>query len=216
MIKIDNKGKFYEKFWEEHQNESLGDFSYKWPAIKNYLPKNRNITILDFGCGTGIFIGKLKEANPQSHLIGIDISREGIKQAKKKFPDVKFHVVQDGQIFPLIDSSVDFILATDVIEHVYETDKTLAEFYRILKPNGKLLLTTPYHGLIKNLIIVLFAFEKIFDPLEAHIRFYTKKSLFQILKKQGFEINKYGRFGRFYPFSRAVFVIAHKTSHSKK
>lgn len=209
---MDTRNNFYEKFWKEHQNETLNDFFYKWPAIKKYLPKNRKITILDFGCGSGILFEKLKKLNPHSRLIGIDVSKEAIKLAREKFPNDNFYIIQDGQTFPISDKSIDFILATDVIEHVYETNKTLAEFYRILKPDGKLLLTTPYHGLIKNLIIVLFYFEKIFDPVEAHIRFYTKKSLFSVLKKYKFEIQKYNYFGRFYPLSRAILVLANKVS----
>lgn len=201
----------YNRYWKENNFDTLWDFPYKWPAINKFIPKHQKITILDYGCGPGTLISAMKEINPTAHYIGMDVSDQAIKEARKKHLYDKFYVVADGQKLPLQDSSVDFILAADVIEHVYDTKLIFQEFYRILKPGGKILMTTPYHGLIKNLVISLFAFEKIFDPLKNHIRFYTKKSLFKVFNLYNFKIDVCGYFGRFYPLSRAIYILAHKS-----
>ena len=191
---------FYERYWQHFNNKRSkdsyqADFSYKWPAISKFIP-NESQTILDFGCGNGTVLKNLRKISPDSDFIGVDISGEAITQARKKNPDVKFFRVDDGNKIPLKSKSVDFVFAGDVVEHVYDTETMFNEFYRILKNGGKILITTPYYGLIKTLIIVLVNFDLVFDPKGPHIRFFTKKSLLSALKIVGFKINKFGYFGR--------------------
>lgn len=201
---------FYNRYWKENRNIKLGDYHYKWPAIKKLIPVGEKLTILDFGCGGGLITYEVYKMNPQSKIIGIDISEVAIKKAKKKVPQAIFYIIKDGDRLPLKSSTVDFILATDVIEHIYNTKDTMKEFFRILKPEGKILITTPYHGLIKNFIIILFGFDSIFDPAGPHIRFFSKRSLFKLLNLVGLKILKHGYFGRFYPVPRAIYVLAEK------
>jgi len=201
---------FYNKFWIDQQTHEMADFPYKWPVISKLIPKTPNLTILDYGTGSGIVMAEMKKINPKSKYIGMDVSKSGLKMAKKRHKTSKFYEVKDGGRLPLKDKSVDFILAADVIEHAFYTEKLLSELSRVLKPGGKILLSTPYHGLIKNLIIVIVGFEKVFNPTEAHIRFFTKKSLFPMMEKVNLKIEKYGYFGRFYPISNGIYVLATK------
>ena len=200
----------YNDYWTRHKFSTLPDFHFKWPAIRKFVPKKPGLSILDFGCGPGLIISAMKEINPEAKYIGIDVSEKAVAKAKKRHAKDKFYVVADGDKFPLKAGSVDFILTTDVIEHVYNTKKVFKEFRRVLKPGGKILMTTPYHGLIKNLVIVLLAFEKIFNPTGPHIRFYTKKGLFELFEEHRFKVEDHGYFGRFYPLSRGIFVLAKK------
>lgn len=66
------------------------------------------------------------------------------------------------------------------------------------------------HNLIKNIGIILFRFEKHFDPEFPHYRFYTVKSLQNILCKGGFNILKIKYIGRFRPISNNMLFIAQK------
>ena len=133
-----------------------------------------------------------------------------LKSAAAILPDCKFYKIEDGENLPLENNSIDFVFSSEVIEHIYDIENAFLEISRILKPGGKLLLTTPYHGLIKNLLIVLFAFDKHFNPAGSHIRFFSKKSLFGLLNKFGFSVIKYGYYGRFYPVSHSIYVLAKK------
>lgn len=202
---------FYNKFWNKQKNDEMADFTYKWPVIKKLIPTKSNLTILDYGCGHGEVMEEMKKINTKSKYIGMDVAKSAIKLARKKHKKDKFYLVKDGGKLPLKDNSVDFILAADVIEHAFYTQELLHELGRVLKPKGKLLLSTPYHGLIKNLVIVTVGFEKVFNPVEAHIRFFTKRSLFPMITKEKLAIKEFGYFGRFYPISNGLYVLAEKS-----
>ncbi|MBI2596891.1 class I SAM-dependent methyltransferase [Candidatus Daviesbacteria bacterium] len=202
--------KYYENYWQALKNRGLDDFHYKWPAIKGLIPKTSKLKILDFGCGTGDILQQVIGINPNSQYLGIDVSSIALKKAKDRFPKAKFYHIEDGDKIPLKTSSIDFILMLDVIEHIYNTKSTIKELYRILKPGGKILLSTPYHGFLKNLILISFFFEQYFDPESAHIRQYSKKSLVSQLESTGFSVVRFDYFGRFFPVSRAMYVLAKK------
>jgi len=202
--------KFYEKYWSDNKNEYLSDFNLKWPKLKKFIPLERGVVIVDFGCGNGRVIQEMKKINSQAEYIGLDVSEMALKSAAAILPDCKFYKIEDGGNLPLENNFVDFVFSSEVIEHIYDTENAFSEISRILKPGGKLLLTTPYHGLSKNLLIVLFAFDKHFNPTGLHIRFFSKKMLFNFLEKYGFKIVKYGYYGRFFPISHSIYVLAKK------
>ena len=202
--------KFYEKYWSDNKNEYLSDFNLKWPKLKKFISLERGAVIVDFGCGNGRVIQEMKKINPQAEYIGLDVSEMALKSAAAILPDCKFYKIEDGGNLPLENNFVDFVFSSEVIEHIYDTENAFSEISRILKPGGKLLLTTPYHGLSKNLLIVLFAFDKHFNPTGPHIRFFSKKMLFNFLEKYGFKIVKYGYYGRFFPISHSIYVLAKK------
>ena len=186
---------FYGRYWEHE--EELEDFSYKWPAIKKFIPQEKNIKLLDFGCGKGRIFGEMIKINPFMGAVGVDISEVAIKHMKKKFPKYTFLRISEGERLPFASNSFDFITILDVVEHIYDTEITFKELSRILKYGGKILITVPYYGLIKNLIIAFIGFDTVYDPRSAHIRSYTKKSLLREIKSVNLSPVKFGYFGRF-------------------
>lgn len=203
--------KFYERYWGE-RNSNLEDFELKWPKLKPHIPHEEGITIMDFGCGAGHLIEEMRRVNPAAHFIGIDVSEEALQRAKERCPYAEFHHIDDGGTVPLHDGSVDFILSSEVIEHVYDTENMVAEMGRTLCPGGRLLLTTPYHGFFKNLAIVLSGFDRHFDPIGPHVRFFSKRTLTALLEWHGFRVIAYDHYGRVYPFSHSIVVVAEKHS----
>jgi len=87
----------------------------------------------------------------------------------------------------------------------------VAECHRVLKTEGTLFITTPYHGLIKNLAIAVHDFERHFDIQGSHIRFFTRKSLLSLLRRNGFIIQKVFFLGRYWPLWMNMAVCALKT-----
>ena len=86
--------------------------------------------VLDIGCGNDLY----KDAFP--NCTTVDIAAR---------PGVKVDIIGDAHDLHMIqDSSYDMILCAEVLEHLHTPHKAIAEFHRILKPGGKLILTTRF------------------------------------------------------------------------
>ena len=93
-------------------------------------------SLLDFGCGTKPYkslFNKVKEYK------GIDFKIEGRKDNYSQVD--QFY---DGKTIPFPKATFDSVLCTEVLEHVFNIDEVLQEINRVLKLNGKVLITTPF------------------------------------------------------------------------
>jgi SAM-dependent methyltransferase len=96
--------------------------------------------ILDAGCGDGRFLEFCAAVAPQSQLVGLDISRV----RTKRVTDKGFIALQsDNERLPFTDESFHLVLLIEVIEHVQHPETVIAEVTRVLRPEGRLILTTP-------------------------------------------------------------------------
>lgn len=168
----------------------------------------REPKILDYGCGDARMTERLIEDG--FHVTGLDISPSVIERNAKRFPDVNWVLIRPGELTPFPRGSFDVVLCSEVIEHVYDANFLLAELQRIIRSRGLLLLTTPYHARIKDVVVSLFFFERHFDPHGEHIRFWTRKSLTLTLNEHGFSPIRWTYMGRFWPFWKSFFVVAQR------
>jgi SAM-dependent methyltransferase len=164
--------------------------------------------ILDFGCGAGDAAKCFVERG--HHVVGVDISASGIRLAKTKVPAATFELIDSETHLPFPDESFDICFCTEVIEHLFDVKGFISEISRLLVKDGLFLLTTPYHGWIKNLFIITFAFEKHFEPNSGHIRFFSKRSMRHYLRLGGFRVERIHGIGRCWPVWKSMFVIAQK------
>ena len=167
----------------------------------NMEKKNDNLVILDVGCNTGRGGEVLKcLLNNKYLLFGVDCVEECLKKASKIYNAV---LNCYSTAIPLSNESIDCILAGEFIEHLSVEDalKSLHEFYRLLKPNSQILLTTPNPGYLK---LKLTGFSVLGG---AHLSQYYPHKLKKIMKDVGFTniiIKGSGRvakyIGDFWPF----------------
>lgn len=155
------------------------------------LPPGR-VAIFDVGCGDGFFTQTLAEFGD---VTATDFSEAGLKVARDRLPTVKFFAHDLGYPFPLQSNTFDVVWCSEVLEHLFAPAFATGEVYRVLKPGGLFLITVPFHGLLKNLGISLFGFDRHYDPEYPHLRFFTKNTLRQILVKHGFVIEFMGSCG---------------------
>lgn len=178
---------YYNHYWSERGNAEY-DAPYFKPMkqflLREIMPLNKRLDILDAGCGAAAFTPILK--NFSSTIVATDISAEQIEINQEKHQDIKFMFADLSEPLPFKDNSFDIIWSSEVLEHLYFPLFALQEFHRVLRPGGKALLTVPYHGLFKNLIIALFKFDRHYDPKYPHVRFFTKKTLSKLVLKSGF------------------------------
>lgn len=112
--------------------------------IKRFILPGHKI-FLELGCGPAFL--SLAMAKKGYTVIGIDISIEALKIARNIFKkeNVKgYFICANITNLPLKNNYIDFINGSGVIEHFKDTEKAVAELFRILKPNGIALNTVPY------------------------------------------------------------------------
>ena len=143
--------------------------------------------VLDVGCGEGWFTSELARAGV--HVVGIDVAEEPLRRARERDPSLDLRLIDADGPWPIDDASLDAVWAGETIEHVADTAGWLSELRRVLRPGGRLLLSTPAHGRLRMLWLALSrrAFEAHFDPRADHLRFYTRGSLTRLLGELGYQ-----------------------------
>jgi 2-polyprenyl-3-methyl-5-hydroxy-6-metoxy-1,4-benzoquinol methylase len=171
--------------------------NYIYPAVQNLLPNKGNLSILDAGCGNGFISGNLVDAGHQ--VCAFDLSEDGIAIARKTYPNVHFEVYSVYDDLTAITSQVDLVISTEVIEHLYYPRKFLENIQQVIKPGGHLIITTPYHGYIKNLVLsIMNKWDRHFtvDREGGHIKFFSPNTLKLMLTTCGFTNLKFNNAGR--------------------
>ena len=115
-------------------------------------------------------------------VVGIDLSRQGVQLARLTYPNARFEELPADQniLERLGEEPFDIVVSAEVIEHLYTPRDFARGCFAALKPGGKFLCTTPYHGYLKNILIcVLNQFDNHFNPLRdgGHIKFWSLKTL---------------------------------------
>lgn len=111
------------------------------------LPED-SANIIDIGCSDGTFTNSLYKKGRK--IFGIDTNEKSIASASKKFRNVKF-LTGSAERLPFKDNYFDTAFLMDVLEHVENEKRVIAEVYRVLKPGGLLIITVPHQGAFKFL-----------------------------------------------------------------
>ncbi|MEG5058869.1 methyltransferase domain-containing protein [Microcoleus sp. A2-C5] len=111
--------------------------------------------VFDLGCGNGSLSHLIAEHGCE--VVGVDTSAPGIAISRQSFPDCQF--IQ-ADIYELLDTDMlnrfDIVLALEVIEHLLYPKELAKNAKNRLKPGGRLIISTPYHGYLKNLALAVF------------------------------------------------------------
>jgi 2-polyprenyl-3-methyl-5-hydroxy-6-metoxy-1,4-benzoquinol methylase len=152
-------------------------------------------SICDLGCGNGHISGRLAALG--YHVTGVDGSVSGIQIARRTYPGGEF-------VHALIDRDLnlgqfDLVISSDVIEHLYRPSDLLEAAVSQLKPNGQILLGTPYHGYLKNLVLAATGkMDAHFSALHdgGHIKFFSVSTLSRLMRSHGFDDLSFTFYGR--------------------
>ena len=122
-----------------------GLFAVDEPVVAEYLSGREPGMALDAACGTGRFADFLARRGHQ--VIGVDSSPDMLAHARRRVPDGEFHLGALNQL-PLPDDSVDVIVCALALVHVPRLQPVLAEFARVLRPGGDLVISDVHHELV--------------------------------------------------------------------
>lgn len=153
-------------------------------TLKRFFQKSSALSILEIGSGLGYLTYSLNKAGYPTK--GIDISKDAIEKAKNRYGNFYEH----KNLFKLAEETVryDCVIMTEVIEHVEEPILFLEAALKLLKPNGKLIVTTPN----KNAAPANTLWHSDFPPV--HLWFFTEESI-------SFMVSKLNRTCSFFDFT---------------
>jgi SAM-dependent methyltransferase len=130
---------------ELHEESSRTHFLDVWTrraVLARIGPLPPAPTVLDVGCSTGYLLEDLRALAPHATLIGVDLVAGGLRKAHANVPDARL-LQADACALPLADSSADAVVSANLLEHVPEDERALAEMRRILRPGARAVVVVP-------------------------------------------------------------------------
>lgn len=148
---IYNKSEAQSEFtrWSENYDRCILQALLFRPSHKAIIKRiaeqssGRSPSILDVGCGTGVFAARIREALPTSRVCGIDLVRGMLEKGNDRWrhhADFVTPIQGDSERLPFADSSFDFVTCANSFHHYPHQDRAVEEMFRVLKPGGRLLL----------------------------------------------------------------------------
>lgn len=171
---------FDPELFQRYARVEAGNF---WFVARNALLKRemrRHFaspeTILEIGCGTGFVLQGIRDVYPDAQLSGSDIFTEGLGFAAQRVPSA--HLLQmDATAIPFREE-FDLIGSFDVLEHIDDDTRALAQMRDALKPGGGVIFTVPQHPALWSRM----------DEYAHHKRRYTRAELLEKMAAVGFEV----------------------------
>lgn len=123
-------------------------------------------TVLDLGCSSGYLLADLRVRLPAATLIGVDLIPSGLRRARALVPDALL-LQADVCSLPVRDACVDVAVSANLLEHVPDDERALAEIHRALRPGGRAVVVVPMNPDIYDC----------YDRLLGHERRYARGEL---------------------------------------
>lgn len=192
--------------------------AYLLPAVKQELAPIKTAhagpespRLFDLGCGNGSFGSLLAKESWEVH--GVDPSVEGIEQARQNFPNLHLESGSAYEDLAARFGTFPVVISLEVVEHVYAPRDYARTLFDLLEPGGTAIVSTPYHGYVKNLALAMTGkMNAHLMPLKdhGHIKFWSIPTLTELLRGAGFETPRFQRVGRIPPLAKSMIAIAHK------
>jgi SAM-dependent methyltransferase len=198
-------------YWNSKAHLQGENFSFQvGPGIINLLVSTGKVKgrVLDYGCGLGYLIQELLNRGVECH--GAEFSSESVDLVNRKFhdhPNWKGATLVSALTTPFADAEFDVITCTETLEHLSDEllPGVVSEMYRLLKPGGVIMFTTPHAEDLELSMAYCPFCEAEFHKVQ-HLRSFTVESMEQLLRSHGFDVLfcrnvKFGEFQRYVSLS---------------
>lgn len=155
MYKEGNK---YERWWHWKRLRYVISF------LSEIFENDQIMTFADIGCAEGLYVKYVSSIHDETFCIGVDIARAFVEKAKgnSKMLNTEY-IMCDVRNLPFKDKSVDLLLCSEVLEHIHNYRKSLAELFRVAKKY--LVISFPGHSYIYEVIRKIKPLKKTADNL---------------------------------------------------
>ena len=188
---------------------------YLLPSLERHIVALPDNNIIDIGCGNG-YVANYVSKKFNVNISACDSSKSGLKIAKSNYPGVNFFE-QDVSNFTRneeLQGKFDLSYSLEVIEHLLLPRKLLELMIFVTRPGGKIIISTPFHGYVKNLVIALFnGSDRHWHPDVdfGHVKFFSIKTLKNVIKEyEDLSLESVHRVGRFWPLSKSMIFVIRK------
>jgi 2-polyprenyl-3-methyl-5-hydroxy-6-metoxy-1,4-benzoquinol methylase len=198
---------------------SLGEQScahaYLMPAVYAELEALRSAgaaaRVFDLGCGNGSVAASLHDRGWD--VAGVDPSQEGIANANQAWPHLRLETGSAYDDLAARFGRFPMVVSLEVVEHVYAPRNYARTLFDLLEPGGTAIVSTPYHGYLKNLALALSGkmdahFTALWD--HGHIKFWSIETLTKLLDEAGFMNIRFHRVGRVPQLAKSMIAVAQK------
>src|SRR5208282_481499 len=198
---------------ENMRPTQLSHHSIIWPAVEKWRPP-APARVLDAGCGEGQLSYRLAELGHR--VTGIDLPGPSLEKARALLAssDYRWDIIAGSvEEFSGVNDAFDAVVSIEVIEHLYRPVTFLKNMARALRPGAVLILSTPYHGWLKNVAIsALGLWDWHHQALDEgnHIKFWSKRTLNAALAGAGLEAVEWRGVGRIPLLWKSITVKALK------
>ncbi|MGC1272181.1 MAG: methyltransferase domain-containing protein [Planctomycetaceae bacterium] len=179
-------------------NDAAHTSAYLWPEVLRQLDQSGSRRVLDAGCGNGAFSRVLAARGHE--VTGVDLSESGIDIARDQCPACRFEIASvTDDLLARFQEPFDAVVSLEVVEHLYDPRLFARRMFDSVRPGGRLIVSTPYHGYLKNLALAASGkldahFTALWDG--GHIKFWSRRSLTQLLVEVGFHPVSFAGAGR--------------------
>ena len=177
------------------------------------MTEGRARRVFDLGCANGFVADILDRAG--FSVSGVDTSRSGIAIANREHPHIGLQLGSAYDDLRSVHGTFPIVISLEVVEHLYSPRLFASRLYDLLEPNGIAIVSTPYHGYMKNLMIAVTGeFDRHVNPLwdNGHIKFWSKRTLRQLLCSAGFQPPHFVHAGRVPWLAKSMIAVARKPS----
>lgn len=186
--------------------------AYIAPRILDLLGGLGIRRVLDLGCGNGALCAEMHRLGFDA--VGVEFDHAGVAIARAAYPAIPFYQlgVQDDPARLLAhEARFDAVVSTEVIEHLYAPHQLPKFAKSVLNGNGLLVISTPYHGYLKNLsLAVLGLWDRHFTARwhGGHIKFWSRNTLSELLQESDFDVIAFHGVGRLPYLWKSMVLVA--------
>jgi 2-polyprenyl-3-methyl-5-hydroxy-6-metoxy-1,4-benzoquinol methylase len=153
-------------------------------ALDELLARAEPRSLLDVGCGEGVLVHRWALAMPDRRLVGIDLEEESIQAgwAERRAANLEYRTMPADEL-PFATGEFDLATAIEVLEHVPDPERTLAEMARCAERH--LLVSVPREPLWRALNVARGAYIAQLGNTPGHLNHWTKRSFARMLSRHG-------------------------------